>query len=72
MCINSPGREAHWISSDADDRIKKSKKIKTQKNIYCFQKNLFKKSLDQNLTPKESHTEFPGLKNFQKALNKIT
>ena len=21
MCINSQGREAHWISSDADDRM---------------------------------------------------
>ena len=26
-----------------------------------------KKSLDQNLTPKKSHTEFPSRKNFQKA-----
>jgi len=28
-----------------------------------------KKSLDQNFTPKVSHTEFPSHKNFQKALN---
>ena len=27
------------------------------------------KSLDQNLTPKKSHAEFPSHKNFQKALN---
>ena len=28
-----------------------------------------KKSLDQKLTPKKSHAEFPALKNFQKVLN---
>ena len=28
MCINSPGREAHWISSDVDDRMEA--KFKTQ------------------------------------------
>ena len=27
------------------------------------------KTLDQNLTPKKSHAEFPSHKNFQKALN---
>ena len=31
-----------------------------------------KKFLDQNLTPKKSHAEFPSHKNFQKALNDIT
>ena len=30
------------------------------------------KSLDQKLTPKQSHAEFPRLKNLQKALNDIT
>ena len=29
-------------------------------------------SLDQNLTLKKSHAEFPSHKNFQKALNDIT
>ena len=28
-----------------------------------------KKSLDQKLTPKKSHAEFPNLKNFRKGLN---
>ena len=31
-----------------------------------------KKSLDQKLTPKKSHAEFPNLKNFQKIVNDIT
>ena len=69
MCINSQGREAHWISSDADDRMEA--KNQNPKKYLLFPKKP-KTSLDQNLTPKESHTEFPGLKNFQKALNKIT
>ena len=30
------------------------------------------KPLDQNLTPKKSHAEFPSHKNFQRALNDIT
>ena len=30
-----------------------------------------KKSLDQNLTPKKSHAEFPSLKTFEKILNGI-
>ena len=30
------------------------------------------KPLDQNLTPKKSHAEFPSHKNFQGALNDIT
>ena len=46
-------------------------KIKTQKNPQSFQPNP-KKSLDQTLTPKESHAEFPTLKDFQKGLNDIT
>ena len=46
------------ISSDGDDRM--GAKIKTQK-----------KSLDQKLTPKESHAELPSLKNFQKGLNDV-
>ena len=45
-----------WISSDRDDQIG-AKKQNTEK------------SLDQNLTPKQSHAEFPNHKNFQKALN---
>jgi len=68
--INSPGREAHQISSDADNRMEP--KNQNQKTISRVSKKKLKKSLDQNLTPKESHAEFPGLKNFQKALNKIT
>ena len=31
-----------------------------------------KKSLNQKLTPKKTHAEFPSLTNFQKALNDIT
>jgi len=42
-------------------------KIKTQKNPLGFQQNP-KKSLDQKLTPKKSHAEFPSLKNFQEGL----
>ena len=45
--------------------------MKTKKNPYGFQQNP-KKSLDQKLTPKKSHAEFPSLKNFQKGLNDIT
>ena len=30
------------------------------------------KILDQNLTPKKSHAEFPSIKTFQKALNDVT
>jgi len=36
-------------------------KIKTQK-----------KTLDQKLTPKKSHAEFPSLKNFHKGLSDTT
>ena len=43
-------------------------KIKTQKHPQGYQQNP-KKSLDQKLTPKIFHAEFPSLKNFQKALN---
>ena len=45
-------------------------KIKTQKNPLDFQKKETKqkKSLDQNLSPKESHAEIPSHnKNFQEA-----
>ena len=42
-----------------------------KKNPLGFKQNS-KKSLDQNLTPKKSHAEFPSHKNFQKALNDIT
>jgi len=31
-----------------------------------------KKSVEQKLTPKNSHAKFPNLKNFQKGLNDIT
>ena len=40
-------------------------KIKTQKNILGFKQNT-KNSLDQNLTPKKSHAEFPSHKNFER------
>ena len=43
-------------------------KINTQKNPQNLKQNP-KKSLDQNFTPKISHTEFPSHKNFQKAVN---
>ena len=45
-----------WISSDGDDWIG-AKKQNTENSV------------DQNFTPKQSHAEFPGHKNFQKALN---
>ena len=57
------------ISSDRDIRM--GAKMNTQKNPLDFKQNP-KKSLDQNLTPKKSHAEFPSHKNFQKALNDIT
>ena len=47
------------ISSDRDDRMGGKHQNP-------------KKSLDQNLTLKEPHAEFPCHKNFQKALNDIT
>ena len=40
-------------------------KIKTQKNILGFKQNT-KNSLDQNLTPKKFHAEFPSHKNFER------
>ena len=40
-------------------------RVKTQKNLLGFKQNP-KKSLDQNLTPKKSHAEFPSHKNFQR------
>ena len=46
------------VLSDGDDRI--GADIKTPR-----------KCLDQNLTPKNSHSEFPSHKNVQKALNYI-
>ena len=47
------------------------KKSKPKKNPLGFKQNS-KKSLDQNLTLKKSHAEFPSHKNFQKALNETT
>ena len=50
-------------------------KIKTQKNPLGLKKKnkKQKKSLDQNLSPKESHAEVPSHnKNFQEAKNDIT
>ena len=47
------------------------KKSKPKKKSLGLQTKL-KKSLDQNLTPKKSHAEFPSHKNFQKALNDTT
>ena len=51
------------ISSDWDERM--GAKMKTQQNPYGLKQNP-KNSLDQNLTPKKSHTEFPSHKNFQR------
>ena len=42
-----------------------------EKNPYGFKQNP-KTSLDQTLTPQESHAEFLSHKNFQKALTDIT
>ena len=50
--IGSGGGRVLQISSDRDDRM--GAKIKTQN------------SLDQNLTPKQSHAEFSSHKNFQR------
>ena len=46
------------ISSDGDEQM--GAKIKTQKNPLDFQQNQ-ETSLDQKLTPKKSHAEFPSL-----------
>ena len=75
--VNSGNRKAQQegggggvlrISSEEDNRM--GAKIKTQKNSVGLPTNP-KKSLDQTLTPKKSHDEFPSLKNFHKALNDI-
>ena len=58
------------ISSDMDDRM--VGKIKTPKNPYDLKTNPPKKSLDQNLTLKKCHAQFPRQKNFLKALNDTT
>ena len=47
----SGGGGVLWISSDGNDRM--GAKIKTPKKL-----------LDQELTPKKSHAEFPSLKKF--------
>ena len=52
MAENEPG-VVLWISCDRDDQM--GAKIRTQKNPWT-----------KKLTPKKSHVEFPGLKNFQK------
>ena len=60
--LNSSPEGVLRISSDRDDRM--GAKIKTQKNLLGFKQNP-KKSLDQNLSPKECHAEFPSHnKNF--------
>ena len=51
--------------------IEWGQKSKPTKNPLGFKQNP-KKFLDQDLTPKKSHAEFPSHKNFQKALNDIT
>ena len=53
------------MSSDGDDQM--SIEIKTQNPL-----GLPTQSLNQNLTLKKSHAEFPSLKNFQKGLNDIS
>ena len=47
-------------------------KIKTPKNPYDLKTNPPKKFLDQNLTLKKCHAQFPRQKNFLKALNDTT
>ena len=60
--LNSSPEGVLRISSDRDDRM--GAKIKTQKNLLGFKQNP-KKSLDQNLSPKKCHAEFPSHnKNF--------
>ena len=60
--LNSSPEGVLRISSDRDDRM--GAKIKTQKNRLGFKQNP-KKSLDQNLSPKKCHAEFPSHnKNF--------
>ena len=58
------------ISRDMDDRM--VGKIKTPKNPYDLKTNPPKKFLDQNLTLKKCHAQFPRQKNFLKALNDTT
>ena len=63
--LNSSPEGVLRISSDRDDRM--GAKNKTQKNPLGL-KQIPKKSLDQNLSPKKSHAEFPNHnKNFQEA-----
>lgn len=50
-CIGTLGGGVLWISSDGNDPM--GAKIKTQKKL-----------LDQELTPKKSHAEFPSLRKF--------
>ena len=57
------GEELIRISSDWDERM--GAKMKTQQNPWGFKQNP-KNSLDQNLTPKNSHAEFLSHKNFQR------
>ena len=59
------GGGVHLISSDGDNRMGE-KTNPLQKSLGPPPKS--PKSLDQKLTPKKSHAEFPSLKNFQKAL----
>ena len=63
--LNSSPEGVLRISSKRDDRM--AAKIQTQKNPVGFKQNP-KKSLDQNLSPKKTHAEFPSHnKNFQEA-----
>jgi len=57
------------ISSVGDDRM--GAKLKPPKKSLELQQNP-QKSLNQKLTPRKSHAEFPSLKHFQKGLNDIT
>ena len=59
----SRGRYSRWHRFQVTGMIKWGQKSKPRNS--CIKK----KSLDQKLTPKKSHAEFPGLKNFQKVLN---
>ena len=58
------------ISSDGDDRIRV--KIKTPKKSIGLPAKPPKNSLEQKLTRRKIHVEFPSLKNLQKIWNDIT
>ena len=67
--LNPGGGGGLRISSHGNDRMRA--KLETQKNPLGFKQNP-KNFLDQKLTPKKYHDEFPNLQNSQRAVEDIT